>query len=134
MARRTEQLFARMQAIYGGRWLTCYGTPQAIDLAIAEWAEVVERMGDAQLRTAITWAKTMCPWPPSIAEFLHAGLGIDEDAIKTRCLSFLSYWDRTHMTKWEIDNAVRFLRHKALEDLVSHRLLPAIEEKSNALP
>ncbi|MGH8646642.1 MAG: hypothetical protein ACREX4_20165 [Gammaproteobacteria bacterium] len=121
---KTERLLARLEAIYGSRWTACYNSREAVELAIAEWSEVVERMSDAQLATAVSWAKMASPWPPSIAEFLHAGLGIDGDEAHEMAERLLLSWDRQHMTQREMDKAIerRGLLQKAMSKMVAERL------------
>jgi hypothetical protein len=118
--KKTEDLFARFQAIYGGRWSACYETPEATDMAIAEWSEVIERMSDEELQAAMRWAKTLCVWPPALSEFMQAGLGVDEGTVRSRAIQVM----RKEMaidTYREREAAIKAGRERAMRELIAER-------------
>jgi hypothetical protein len=119
---KTTALFTRLRAIYGSRWSSCYASPEAVELAIAEWADLVERMTDQQLQSGIEWAKACSPWPPSLAEFVHAGLGIDDVEIRERAIRLCLRKRLAEATYRDIERAERDGRMSAIRELVAERL------------
>lgn len=77
-----SRLWLRMQACYGHRWASSYGTlPVADDgtltLAGDTWAQGLAGMGEAQLRTGLRACITSAdPWPPTLPEFRALCLAI----------------------------------------------------------
>ena len=79
-------------------------------------------MTDQQLQTGIAWAKTASSWPPSLAEFVHAGLGMDDAAIRERAIKLCLRRRRAEATYREIERAEREGRMLAVRELVAERL------------
>lgn len=126
-------LFARFAAIYGARWTAVYSTEDFIKLAISEWHEVIDRMSDEQVNAGLSWAKNEWEMPPSLPQFLLAGLGLHDHVIREHGMLLLPSWDRSHMTTRELDAFFKRHRHEIIRQLVEARLRPAIENTKGLL-
>ena len=130
---RTRKLFARFAAIYGARWTAVYSTEDFINLAVYEWHEVIDRMSDEQVNAGLSWAKNEWEMPPSLSQFMLAGLGLHDHVIREIILSKLPTFDRSRLTYRELDSYVKKHRSHLLRELVEQRLRPAIENTRGLL-
>lgn len=77
-----SRLWLRMQACYGHRWASSYGTLPVDDdgrltLTGDTWAQGLAGFGEAQLRTGLRACITSAdPWPPTLPEFRALCLAI----------------------------------------------------------
>jgi hypothetical protein len=120
MSKRVDILFARFCAIYGHRWKSVFSDPIFVHAAKLEWSPVIDRMKDEDMEAGITLCKVIYDWPPSIAEFTKAALGIDEDAIKTACFPR----GTGMLTYKQVDKKLAQERVRILYQLIEERLLP----------
>jgi hypothetical protein len=73
---KEEALFRKFTVIWGQKWAKSFEEDRVLRSAYKEWEVVFDRLSDEQILKAIDKCKLLYEFPPSISEFLCAGLEI----------------------------------------------------------
>jgi hypothetical protein len=69
-----DHLFNKLDAMYPGRWISCYKNETSVQNWRDTWAEAFEdeRLQPHQIKAGIAQCRKLYDWPPSLPEFLKA--------------------------------------------------------------
>lgn len=115
---KMEFLWQQMAHVYGEKWRIYYGTNP-----LPVWCAALAPLTIAKIIKGIETSTTSGKeYPPTLPLFLRYCLDIREADIEDRCLCHFKSFDRTRMTREELDRVKNTRRPEAIQELIEERL------------